>query len=118
MQETISIAQLFEIKKKTMRSGIWFKVLDRVERAIISLTIRCLKKIRSSQLARIVTTILAKLISGMKCQAMRLIEKLGYRLACKISRLAAKWGNSQAWRWTKDAAFIQYLAFTEVNVPS
>jgi len=45
-----------------MRRGILHRVLNGVKRALVSLTIRCVKKIRSLKLAEIVDKITAKLV--------------------------------------------------------
>ena len=105
------------IKQRALRRAMWFKVLDRVERAIINLTIRCVKRVRSPKLTRIMTTIVKKLTDAMKSRFKRLIEDVGRPLAHKMSQIAKAWGYVSAVRWAEDSGFIQYLAVTQMITP-
>lgn len=112
---SISVDKLAEIRRKAMRRRMWFRVLDRAERAIVSLTIQCVKRIRSPELAKIVTTIVAKLKQAMKSHVKRLVETAGRSLAQKLSRIAQAWGNKRAILWAEDPDFIQFLAVMQMN---
>jgi len=98
-----------------MRKGVWFKVLSKVERAIIDLTIKCVQKVHSSKLAKIVATIINKLADASKSRLKRLIDEVGRSLAQKLSRIAQNWGNKSAAQWAEDSEFIQYLVVTHVS---
>lgn len=112
---SIPVDKLVEIRRKAMRRRMWFRVLDRAERAIVSLTIQCVKRIQSPKLAKIVTTIVAKLRQAMKSRVKQLVETVGRSLAQKLSRIAQAWGNKCAILWVKDPGFIQFLAVTQMN---
>ena len=101
-----------------MRRKVWFKVLGRVERAIINLTIKCVKRVRSDNLVRIVAVIIDKLTYALKSRLERLMAKVGSILAQKLSHIAGNWGNKFAVQWSKDLGFIRYLAVTHKNLPS
>ncbi len=116
--DNLTQANLAEIRKKALRHGAWFKVLDRTERAILSLTIRCVERIKSPRLAEIVRTILIKLRDAMKGKVERIMETTGCQLAQKLSQVAQSWGNMSAQGWAKDLNFIQYLAITLMNTPA
>lgn len=105
------------IKQRALRRAMWFKVLDRVERAIINLAIRCVERVRSQKLTRIMTTIVNKLTDAMKSRFKRLIENVGRPLARKMSQIAKAWGNVSAVRWVEDSGFIQYLAVMQMITP-
>ena len=112
---SIPVDKLVEIRSKAIRRRMWFKILDRGERAIVSLTIRCVKKIQSPKLAKIVTTIVAKLREAMKSRVKQMAETVGRSLAQKLSRIAQAWGNKCAIIWAEDPGFIQFLAIMQIN---
>lgn len=112
---SIPVDKLVEIRRKAMRRRIWFRVLDRGEQAIVSLTIRCVKKIQSPKLAQIVTNIVAKLRQAMKSSVKQIVETVGRSLAQKLSRIAQAWGNKCAILWAEDPSFIQFLAIMQIN---
>jgi len=110
--------ELTKIKAKAMRRGIWFKVLTRAERAQMDLTLKIVKKIRSFILAKVVTSIVKKLLDAMESKVARLIKEVGQALALKLSRIAQNWGNKSAHQWETDTSFIQYLTVTYLNTPT
>jgi len=116
-QATISVSALAEIKRKALRRRAWFKVLDGTERAIVSLTIRCVERIQSPKLAKIVTAIVTKLKDAMTSQVERLKETVGCSLARKLSFIAQSWGYILASKWVWDSGFSQYLAVMHMNTP-
>lgn len=108
---------LASVRQRALRKGLWFRVLDRVERAIVDLTIRCVERVRSSKLARILVKIVSKLEDAMKSRVERLMDEVGCLLAQKLSRIALNWGNKSADRWSDDPGFIQYLTIMQMNTP-
>jgi len=111
-------ANLAEIRNKALRHGAWFRVLDRTERAILSLTIRCVKRIKSPRLAEIVRAILSKLRDAMKGRVERIMETTGRQLAQKLSQVARSWGNRSAQGWAEDPNFMKYLTIMLMNTPA
>jgi len=57
----VTRGMLVSVRRVAMRRRVWFKVLSRMERAVVSLTIRCVDRIRSVELAMIVKAIVDKL---------------------------------------------------------
>jgi len=110
--------ELAKIKTKAMRRGVWFKVLTRAERAQMELTIKIVKRIRSSILAEVVTSIVKRLMDAMESKIVRLMREVGRALARKFSGIAQKWGNKSAPHWETDTSFIQYLTVTYLNTPT
>ncbi len=49
-----------------MRSGAWFKALQRIDRVLFDLTIRVVNNIRSTQLAKSILVLTKKLENAMK----------------------------------------------------
>jgi len=101
-----------------MRLGIWFRVLSRAERALIDLTLRIVKRVRSFVLAKALASAVKKLLDAMESRVVSLMWTVGTDLAKKVSGLAVRWGNCEALKWAKDPVFIQYLTITEMNIPS
>lgn len=110
-----SWSELASIKQRAMRKGVWFRVLGKVERAIIDLTIKCVQKVRSSKLTKIVATIVNKLTDASKSRLKKLMDEVGRSLAQKLIQIAQKWGNKSAVQWAGDYGFIQYLVVTHVG---
>ena len=106
---------LFNLRLRALRRRVWFKVLSKVERSLIDLVLRTVKKVRSSMLARSLTIIVKKLLNAMESQITRQTRTIGFSLAQNLSRIAQSWGNKSAWRWAKDAGFAQYLTITCLN---
>lgn len=115
--ETISMRTLVEVRREAFRRRLWFKGLNRMERAIVNLTIQCVKEIRSKKLVEIVIEIMDKLREAMKSKMERLMEVVGCPLAKKISGVALSWGNISATKWAWDPSFLKYLAVTYMNAP-
>lgn len=110
--------ELVRIKARAMRRGVWFRVLTRAERAQIELTTRVVKRIRSFFLARVVSSIVEKLLDAMESKVTRLMREVGPALARKLSRTAQEWGNKLAHQWAEDPGFGRYLVVMYINTPS
>jgi len=98
-----------------MRRKLWFRILDKVERAIINLTIECVEKVRSLKLERIISTIVNRLTNATTSME-KLAKDIGRPLAQKLSRIAWNWGNKSAVQWAEDHIFIQYLTVMQMDI--
>lgn len=99
-----------------MRTGVWFRALPRIDRALFDLTIKVAHCVRSRILANRILLITGKLEALFESKLARAIRDFGFPLARKLSLLAQKWGNEGAQEWAKDAGFAQYLAIVKLNV--
>ena len=104
-----SVGGLAEAKRLALRRGVWFKVLDRVERGIIDLTVGYVVCIKSGKLAKVVTAIMEKLQSAAVSIVDKLTRTVGLPLARKISDTAVSWGNRLASMWADDLSFAKFL---------
>jgi hypothetical protein len=104
-----SVKALAQFKKAALRRRVWFKLLSRVERGIVDLTIECVDNIKSRKLAEVVTAIIDKLQSTAESVVDRLVRTVGLPLARKASSIAVSWGNRSAVGWTDDLKFARYL---------
>jgi len=101
-------SELAALRRKALRRGIWFRVLSKIERAIIDLSIRCVETIRSTALTRIVSDIVEKIeyaMTGFLSGA----EVVGRELAERAVKFALSWGNVGASNWKDDIGFTRYL---------
>ena len=104
-----SVEVLVQAKKLALRRGVWFKVLSRVERGVIDLTVKCVDSVKSRRLAKLLTAIISKLQSAMESVVDRLVRTVGLPLARKISNIAVSWGNRLASLWACDRSFGRFL---------
>ena len=84
------------LKTKAMRSGAWFKALQRIDRVLFDLTIRVVDNIRSAKLAKSILVLTRKLEDAMKSSFSIRLREIGLPLAQKISFTAQKLGNISA----------------------
>lgn len=104
-----SVSMLAQCKRFALRRKVWFRVLNRVERGVIDLTLKCVDIIRSGRLAKVVTAILVKLESATKSRVDLLVRSLGLPLAQRVSNIAVSWGNFSASTWADDCGFARFL---------
>ena len=107
--------QLVNLKTKAMRSGAWFKALQRIDRVLFDLTIRVVDNIRSAKLAKSLLVLTRKLEDAMKSSFSSRLREIGLPLAQKISFAAQKLGNISADGWAFDSSFAIFLAVMHVN---
>jgi hypothetical protein len=97
------------LKTRALRKRVWYRVLDRVERGLLDLTIRWVDNVRSGRLTETLLRILVKLVRAME-QGMAQVLVIGRELALRASLLAVRWGNGQAYAWRFDESFWLGLA--------
>jgi hypothetical protein len=112
-----SVGRLAEAKKLALKRRVWYRVLNRVERGIIDLTIKYVACIKSGKLAKLVTAIMEKLQSAAENIVERLVRTVGLPLTRKISDIAVSWGNRLASNWASDRVFARFLVlnFTKME---
>jgi len=108
-------SEMIRIRARAIRRGIWFRVLTKVERACVDLTIKVVERVRSRLLQKVLVSILKKLEEAMESQVLHLMREIGCSLAQNLGQIAQEWGNKLAIQWAKDSGFIQYLTITYMN---
>lgn len=106
---------LLRIRQRALRKGVWFRVLDRAERAMLYLVPRCMDTPRSSKLIDMLAKIVVKISDALKGQIHVLIGQVGRPLARRLSRIAQKWGRETAVDWALDVGFWKYLTIVRMN---
>ena len=107
--------ELARIRVMAIRRGVWFKVLSRLERGLVDLSLKVTGEIRSKILARAICSIVKKLLEALESKVRPLMRQMGAPLAKKISQIAQNWGNKTAHAWANDVGFIRYLTIIKVN---
>jgi hypothetical protein len=107
--------RLVNLKTKAVRSGAWFKMLPRIDRVLLDLTIGVVDNIRSAKLAKSILTVARKLEDVVKSSFSSRLRKIGLILAQKISLAAQKLGNISASEWVFDSSFADFLAVMHLN---
>ncbi len=106
---------LVRLRVRALRRRVWFRVLDRLERASVELTIKVVDTVRSPTLARMLLSVVAKLANAMESPVARMMREVGSALAEKASQIAQQWGHRSAHQWKADLRFIRYLAVMQMN---
>ncbi len=115
MGEAPDISVLKRLRRKSLRIGVWFRALDRAERGLLDLTIRCVKEVRSEKLAMALVHVLSKLFPMVRSRFLNTVEGLGRPLAERLSDAACRWGNIDALKWRFDISFMRWLGLTELS---
>jgi hypothetical protein len=106
---------LIEVRKKALRRKTWWKALDRLDRAIVDLTIRVVDEVRSKDLGIEIVKILKKLNDALKSPFVRAMKSYGLERARRLSEQAQFWGYKEAKSWKYDFGFVKYLTVIETN---
>ena len=83
---TFSRSKFVELRRRVLRRGSWFRILRRIDRATIDLSIGCAKITRSAALTRNVDEIAEKAVG-----------------------LALYLGNKEVLKWKNEIGFVRYL---------
>ncbi|MFQ6127105.1 MAG: hypothetical protein ACE5R6_21220 [Candidatus Heimdallarchaeota archaeon] len=110
--------ELIRVRTRALRRGVWFSALTKGERAMMDLTIRVVERVRSHLLAKVLTSVVKKLMDAMEGGVARLMRTVGRSLARRLSGIARAWGNKSAVRWAEEPGFIQYLSIMHMNTPA
>ena len=106
---------LAKLRLRAIRCGVWFSDLKDVERKLLDLTIAVVERVQSVRLAKVVSSIVEKLLQSVESRLSRLMRVRGRNLAEKLSRIAQDWGNKAAVHWADDLGFVEYLAVASVE---
>ena len=114
-QDFTDTRQLAKLKAKALRLGIWFKALQRIDRALFDLTIKVASMIRNAKLVKSIIAVANKLETAMSPRISEAFEEIGFPLAQKLTTVALKLGNVLAGSWASDSRFARFLAVMYIN---
>ncbi len=113
---TLSKTDMTRLKLKAIRSGVWFRSLKMIDRALMNAVLRVVNDgIRSVNLARAICSVINLLNDALQNQTRKPSGQTGFRLARKLSQIAEKWGNFSAASWGNDVSFARFLTIMQVN---
>jgi len=101
-----------------VRRGVWYRVLTRIERSCVDLTIRVVDEVRSQALVGVLFSVLKKLEEAVESGVARLMRGVGVTAAGRLGSLAQSWGNKSAASWGADSQFARFLAVSYMNLPA
>mgnify|MGYP005846529017 CR=1 FL=1 len=107
--------QLVKLRQKAIRAGVWFRALQRIDRALVDLTIRVASSIRSPFLAKSILSVTRKLEECLESKFLRAVREIGFPLTQKLSLFAQQWGNKTAKNWANDEGFARYWTSMKLN---
>ena len=113
---------LEKLKRLSIRSGAWFRVINWKQRRLLDITMRTVDKVRSSLLLKVLAPLVKRLLQAVggnvRNGTLVLMGKGAYDMmrsaAEKIVAVAQKWGNKSAKEWL-DERFLRYLIV--MNLP-
>lgn len=103
------------LKLRALRSGVWYKALNCLDRALVDLTMKVAERVRSLRLIKALLAVVEKLEEALENKISKAVRLVGFPLAYKISLLAKKWGNPSAESWSSDVSFARFLAIMHIN---
>jgi len=107
---------LVELKTIAVRRGLWFKVLNALERAVVDLTIKVVERVRSSTLKDVLRSIASKVVEALRARSFKeRAMTIGRVLVERIARIAERFGNKRAREWARDPGFVMYLGVSWLN---
>jgi hypothetical protein len=113
----LDMTKKVKLKKRAIRSGVWFKALRRIDGVLMDLTMKVAGNIRSITLAKCILAIARKLGINMESRLLRAFREVGMPFAQKLSLVAQKWGNISAKMWVFASSFVKFLAVMHINAP-
>ena len=78
--------QLFKIKLRAMRAGVWYRALRRIDRVLVDLTLKVAANVRSPCLARSILSITEKLERVLESKLARIIREVGFSAGQQAQR--------------------------------
>lgn len=112
---TLERKELIKLKLKALRSGVWFKALKRIDRALIDLTLKVSNEVHSHTLAKALLSVATRVQNALRNRISHVVDKIGFRFARQLSLIAEKMGNTAAKTWRTDPSFAKFLAIMYIN---
>ena len=112
------IDTLMVLRRKALRSGIWFQSLSLQDRILANLIQRHVKIVKNTTLATVIARIMGKLLSAIKNGFQDRLAMAGRPIAEAVAMKAYSYGNKQALDWIQDANYARYMGLTYSSVSS
>jgi hypothetical protein len=102
---------------RAIRKGLWYSVLDRLERGILSLSSRVVDEVSDSTLGVELAKIVAKIRDATVSRFIRHVETIGVLRAKAVWGQASGFGYHGSENWAEEGGFARYLGFIDFNKP-
>jgi len=99
-----------------MRKRIWYQRCSNLDRGIVNLTIKTLKRVRSQLLLKILHEIIHEIQANTQSCYLRHVAIFGKTKAVELVEQSRKLGIGGQ-EWMKEPAFIRFLAMIDFNNP-
>lgn len=109
---------LGSLRRKALRRRVWHSALDKVERGIVTLSIRLIDSVKSETLGIEIVKITKKLRDALRSPFVTYLESFSLKEAMKIADQAVEFGNTEAREWVYDFGFTRYLTLLNYNKPT
>lgn len=106
---------LLRLRRIALKRGVWFKALSRIERCMVEVAARVVKRPKSERLVLALARIVVKLREALVGPHKVFVKLVGRTLARRTAEIAVKLGNRAAAAWAEDAGFIKYLTIMCLN---
>jgi hypothetical protein len=110
------IDTLMVLRRKALRSGIWFQSLSLQDRILANLIQRHVKIVKNTTLATVIARIMGKLMSAIRNGFQDRLAIAGRPIAEAVAMKAYSYGNKQALDWIQDTNYVRYMGLTYSSV--
>jgi hypothetical protein len=93
----VKTSALCRLKSRALRNGVWFRVIRRIDRALLNACINVAQSITNPSLVASILAVTRKIEESLETRAARYIREVGFSLASKLGALAQSLGNKDAW---------------------
>ncbi|HJS82095.1 MAG TPA: hypothetical protein VJ742_04590 [Nitrososphaera sp.] len=110
------IDTLMTLRRKALRTGIWFRSLSVEDRILANLIERHVKIVKNTTLATVIARIMGKLLVAIKNTFLDRLVMAGRPIAEAVAMKAYSYGNKEALGWTQDLNYVKYMGLTYSSV--
>ncbi len=100
---------LENLRRRSLRRGIWRSVLSPLERSIANLTLKYVKEPKGRGLLKVLAEIVTKIEYALGLGFYYELQIRGRKLASRNAKLAIRWGNKKAEGWIEDRGYWRFL---------
>lgn len=109
---------LVDVRRNALRRGLWTRVLDGVERGIVTLASRVVDSVMNVTLGVVLVKILQKLRDASRSAFVKHVDDYGWRRAVEVKAQMVKLGYRLGLGLERDLNFVKYLAFLDFYQPN
>lgn len=109
---------LVDVRRNALRRGTWTRILDNVERGIVTLASRVVDSVMNVTLGVVLVKILQKLKDASRSAFAKHVKDYGWRRAVEVKAQLVKLGYRLGEGLENDQDFVKYLAFLDFYRPN